>query len=109
MDVDDDNNGGDPGPFRPKFLVTTWTQGGLNLRAYFTEHGDPQWLFERVHQHLKAKCEGGAYLRKNLEGLQETLREFGVPPGDLSYRPHLDFKGFADIPFLPGQAQKAFL
>ena len=44
MDVDDDNNGGDPGPFRPKFLVTTWTQGGLNLRAYFTEHGDPQWL-----------------------------------------------------------------
>ena len=86
MDVDDDNNGGDPGPFRPKFLVTTWTQGGLNLRAYFTEHGDPQWLFERVHQHLKAKCEGGAYLRKNLEGLQETLREFGVPPGDLSYK-----------------------
>ena len=85
MDVGDGDSGA-PGPFRPKFLVTTWTHGGLNLRAYFTEHGDPQWLFERVHKHLKAKCEGGAYLRKNLEGLQDTLREFGVPPGDLSYK-----------------------
>ena len=82
------------------------------MRAYFSEKGEPQWLFERVHQHLKAKCEGGAYLRKNLAGLQETLLEFGVPPGDLSYKgvgyQHTELEPWSDHT-LSSRALLAFL
>ena len=49
---------------KPKFEVATWKNGGLNLRAYFNQVGEPQWIFERVHQHLNGKCEGGHLFEK---------------------------------------------
>ena len=71
---------------KPNFEVATWKGGGLNLRAYFNQVGEPQWLFERVHQHLTGQCEGGVYLRRNIESLKDTMQAFQVPLTELSYK-----------------------
>ena len=71
---------------KPKFEVATWKGGGLNLRAYFNQVGEPQWLFERVHQHLTGQCEGGVYLRRNIGSLKDTMQAFQVPLTELSYK-----------------------
>ena len=71
---------------KPKFEVATWKNGGLNLRAYFNQVGEPQWIFERVHQHLNGKCQGGTYLRRNMESLKSTMQAFQVPVTELSYK-----------------------
>ena len=83
---------------KPTFAVATWAAVGL--RAYFDSNNTPQWLFERVHQQLHGRSEGGVYLRRNQDSFKQTLSEFGVPESDFGYkgadRTHNDLEPWAD-------------
>lgn len=87
-----------PKPIKPTFPVATWAAVGL--RAYLDQSGIPQWIFQRAHQQVVAKSEGGEYLRRNMKALGEMLTEFGVPVSDIGYkkadREYNDMEPWAD-------------
>ena len=72
----------------PSSPISQWQLGGqegLDLRAYITATG-AQWVFERVHQKLDTRQEGGKFLRRNLESLHAFLLEHAIPKEELMYK-----------------------
>ena len=83
----------------PSFPVATWTAGKLNLRAFVSDGGCVEWIFDRVFAHFGTKSEGGRFLKRNLQGLHALCGEMGMPPSEIKYR-SASYQPPADQPWL---------
>ncbi|CAL1134907.1 unnamed protein product, partial [Cladocopium goreaui] len=79
------------------FPVATIKDNNINLRAYFNQQGNAEWLWPRIQDALGIGGYGGSFLQTNKAAVAADMALLEVPGEQMHYKP----KGYEGSPAEP--------